>query len=179
MQVGAVSGLIRSAGGFHIIILLEKRGGERHVVNQTRARHILIKPDTINTDEDVRLRMEQLVTRIRGGEDFETLARSHSQDTMSAAKGGDLGWISPGDTVPEFEKSLEKLEPGVISAPLKSQFGWHIIQVQERRTHDSTEEFERSRARQLIKSRKYDEELFLWLRRLRDEAYVEYRLDNA
>lgn len=179
MQVGAVSGLIRSAGGFHIITLLEKRGGERHVVNQTRARHILIKPDTINTDEDVRLRMEQLVTRIRGGEDFETLARSHSQDTMSAAKGGDLGWISPGDTVPEFEKALEKLEPGVISAPLKSQFGWHIIQVQERRTHDSTEEFERSRARQLIKSRKYDEELFLWLRRLRDEAYVEYRLDNA
>ena len=178
MQVGDVSDLIRSPGGFHIITLVDKRGGERHMIRQTRARHILIKTDTINTDEDVRLRMEQLVTRIREGEKFETLARSHSQDTMSAAKGGDLGWLSPGDTVSEFEEAMAQLAPGYISAPVKSEFGWHIIQIQERREHDSTEEYERSRARQLIKSRKYDEELFLWLRRLRDEAYVEYRVDE-
>jgi len=179
MQVGDISDLIRSPGGFHLITLVEKRGGERHLINQTRARHILIKTDTISTDEDVRLRMEQLVTRIRGGEKFETLARSHSQDTMSAAKGGDLGWLSPGDTVREFEEAMVQLEPGVISEPVKSQFGWHIIQVLESREHDSTEEFERSRARQLIQSRKYDEELFLWLRRLRDESYVEYRLGTS
>ena len=98
---------------------------------------------------------------------------------MTAAKGGDLGWVGPGDTVPEFEEAMSALAPGEISPPVKTRFGWHLIRVEEFREHDSTEEFERNKARNLIRSRKYDEELFLWLRRLRDEAYVEYRIEGA
>ncbi len=178
MQVNDVSDLIRSSGGFHIIKLLEKRGDERHMVEQTRARHILIKPDTVNTDEEVQVRIQQIEIRLRGGEDFATLARANSQDTLSAAKGGSLGWLNKGDTVPAFEEALESLAPGEISPPVKTQFGWHLVQVQERRTHDSTEDYERSKVRGLIRTRKYDEELFLWLRRLRDESYVEYRIEE-
>ena len=179
MQAGEVSGLIRNSGGFHIIKLLEKRGDERHIMRQTLARHILLKPDVLNTDEETLARIRQLEIRLRNGEDFATLARSNSQDTVSAAKGGDLGWLSPGDTVPDFEVAMNALAPGEISKPVKTSFGWHLIQVQEHREHDSTEEFERNKARKLIRSRKYDEELLLWLRRLRDEAYVEYRLGDA
>jgi peptidyl-prolyl cis-trans isomerase SurA len=178
MQVGDVSDLIRSPGGYHIIKLLEKRGDERHIVAQTKARHILLKPDEVNSDEAVRLRIEQLMVRLQNGEDFATLARAHSQDPLSAARGGDLGWLNQGDTVPEFEDQMNRLEPGELSKPFKSQFGWHLVQVMERRDHDSTEEYERSKVRQLIRSRKYDEELFLWLRRLRDESYVDYRIDD-
>ncbi|MEN8205717.1 MAG: peptidylprolyl isomerase [Pseudomonadota bacterium] len=178
MQVGSISDLIRSTGSFHIIKLLDKRGDERHFVEQTKARHILLKPDEVNTEEEIRVRIEQLEIRLRGGEDFATLALANSQDTLSAAKGGDLGWISQGDTVPEFEEAMNSLAPGGISKPVKTEFGWHLIQVQERRTHDSTEEYERSKVRNLIRSRKYEEELFLWLRRLRDESYVEYRIDT-
>ncbi len=178
MQVNDISDLIRSSGGFHIIKLLDKRGDERHLVEPTLARHILIKPDAVNTDEEVLIRMQQLEIRLRGGEDFATLARANSQDTLSAAKGGSLGWLNKGDTVPEFEDALESLEPGEISKPVKTQFGWHLVQVQERRTHDSTVDYERSKVKNLIRSRKYDEELFLWLRRLRDESYVEYRIDE-
>jgi len=179
MQVGEISDLIRSSGSFHIIKLLDKRGDERHFVEQTRARHILIKPDEVNTDEDVRTRIEQLEIRLRGGEDFATLALANSQDTLSAAKGGDLGWLNEGDTVPEFENAMNSLATGEISQPVQSEFGWHLIQVQERRTHDSTEEYERTKVRNLIRARKYEEELVLWLRRLRDESYVEYRLDES
>ena len=179
MQVGDISDLIRSSGSFHIIKLLGKRGDERHFVEQTKARHILIKPDEVNTDEDVRIRIEQLEIRLRGGEDFATLALANSQDTLSAARGGDLGWVNQGDTVPEFEETMNGLAPGEISKPVKSEFGWHLIQVQERRTHDSTEEYERTKVRDLIRAKKYEEELFLWLRRLRDESYVEYRIDES
>ena len=179
MQVGEISDLIRSSGSFHIIKLLDKRGDERHFVDQTKVRHILIKTDEVNSDEDVQTRIRQLEIRLQGGEDFATLALANSQDTLSAAKGGDLGWINQGDTVPGFEESMNKLAPGEISKPVKSEFGWHLIQVQERRTHDSTEEYERTKVRNLIRAKKYEEELFLWLRRLRDESYVEYRIDES
>lgn len=178
MQVGDISDPIRSPGGFHIIKLAEQRGEERHIVVQTRVRHLLLKPDAIHPDEEIRVRIEQLETRIRGGDDFAVLARSNSQDTVSAAKGGDLGWVSPGDLVPEFEQVMNAMQPGQISPPFKTEFGWHILQVQGRRDHDSTEEYQESQARQLIRSRKTDEQTFLWLRRLRDESYVEYRLDS-
>jgi peptidyl-prolyl cis-trans isomerase SurA len=179
MQTGDVSDLIRSAGGFHIIKLVEKRGDERHIMRQTHARHILLKEDDLHTDAENRTRIKQLEMRLRSGEDFATLARSNSQDTISAAKGGDLGWLSPGDTVPDFENAMSKLAPGDISEPVKTRFGWHLIQVMEYRDHDNTEEFERNRVKNLIRSRKYDEELLLWLRRLRDEAYVEFRVDQS
>ena len=179
LQVGDVSDVIHSPSGFHIIKLVEKRGDERHIMRQTRARHILLKPDVVHTDEENLLRLQQLEIRLRAGEDFATLALANSQDSVSAAKGGDLGWLSPGDTVPDFEEAMNTLGPGEISPPVKTRFGWHLIQVEGYRDHDSTEEFERNKARNLLRSRKYDEELFLWLRRLRDEAYVEYRLDDA
>jgi peptidyl-prolyl cis-trans isomerase SurA len=178
MHPGDTHDPIRSPSGFHIIKLVEQRGDERHIVNQTHVRHILLKTDAVHTNEAVKSRMEQLEIRLRGGEDFATLAKSNSQDTLSAAKGGDLGWVNPGDLVPKFEEVMDKTEPGQISQPIETEFGWHILQVLERREHDSTEEYKRSKARQLIRKRKGDEELFLWLRRLRDEAYVEYRLES-
>ena len=178
MRPGDVSDLLRSPGGFHIIKLIEQRGGERTIVRQTQVRHILLKPDALHSDAENRIRIEQLALRLRGGDDFAALARSNSQDTLSAARGGDLGWVSPGELVPQFEESMDALQPGEVSSPVKTQFGWHIIQVVDRRDYDSTEEFKRSRARKMIRSRKADEETFLWLRRLRDESYVEYRLDS-
>ncbi len=179
IQVGEVSDLIQSSGGFHIIKLVEKSGGERHLVNQTRVRHILVKTDAVNTDDDVRMRLEQLQIRLRGGEDFTALARSNSQDTLSAAKGGELGWVGQGETVPRFEAAMNKLAIGEISNPVQTRFGWHLIQVEGRREYDSTDEYQRAKAKLLIQTRKYDEELTLWLRRLRDESYVEYRLDES
>jgi peptidyl-prolyl cis-trans isomerase SurA len=179
LQVGQVSGLIRSSSGFNIIKLLEKRGDERHIMHQTHVRHILLKADALHTDEENHARILQLEQRLRAGEDFATLARTHSQDTMSAARGGDLGWVGPGDTAPAFEAAMDKLKPGEISPPVKTRFGWHIIQVLKYRDQDNTTEYERNRVRNLIRGRKYDEELMLWLRRLRDEAYVEDRLGNG
>ncbi len=178
LQVGEVSGLIRSAGGFHIIKLVEKRGDERHIMRQTHARHILLKADELHNDAENYQRIQQLEQRLRAGDDFATLARAHSQDPLSAAKGGDLGWLAPGDTLPDFEQVMDKLAPGEISAPAQTRFGWHIIQVLEYRERDNTEEYERNRVRNLIRGRKYDEELILWLRRLRDEAYVEYHIEE-
>jgi peptidyl-prolyl cis-trans isomerase SurA len=178
MHPGDVHDPIRSPSGFHIIKLLEQRGDERHIVNQTHVRHILLKTDAVHTNESIKARLEQLESRLRSGEDFATLAKSNSQDTLSAAKGGDLGWVNPGDLVPKFEEVMDNTPPGQISQPFETEFGWHILQVLERREHDSTEEYKRSKARQLIRKRKGDEELFLWLRRLRDEAYVEYRLES-
>ncbi|MGB5259807.1 MAG: peptidylprolyl isomerase [Gammaproteobacteria bacterium] len=179
MEVGDISDLIHSPGGFHIIILVEKRGDERHIMRQTKVRHILLKPDLVNSEEENLVRIRQLELRLRAGEDFANLARANSQDTVSAARGGDLGWISPGETVPEFEEVVISLSPGELSAPVKTRYGWHLIEVMEYREHDNTEEFERNKVRNLIRSRKYDEELLLWLRRLRDEAYVEYRIEGS
>lgn len=179
MKVGELSSIIRSSGGFHIIKLLDYRGGKRHMVTQTLARHILIRTTELITDDDASIRLEQLAQRIKKGEDFAELARANSDDTLSAAKGGSLDWISPGDMVPAFEQAMNELQPGQISAPFKSEFGWHIVQVQERREHDDTEEYTRSQAQEALRSRKIEEEYQNWLRRLRDEAYVEYRLDGA
>ena len=117
--------------------------------------------------------------RLDGGDDFAELAKAHSDDKVSAIKGGDLGWTSPGDMVPEFEAVMDKLKPGEISKPFKTQFGWHIVQVLERRQYDDTEELKRARARETIRKKKIEEATQNWLRSLRDEAYVEYRLDNS
>ena len=179
MKVGEISSIIRSPGGFHIIKLLDYRGGKRHTSTQALARHILIRTTELITDDDASIRLEQLVQRIKKGEDFAELARTHSDDKISAAKGGSLDWVSPGDMVPAFEQAMNELQPAQISAPFKSEFGWHIVQVQERREHDDTEEYTRTQAQEALRSRKIEEEYQNWLRRLRDEAYVEYRLDDA
>lgn len=178
LQPGEVSDLIRSPSGFHIIKLIDVRGDERKVVTQTHVRHILLRPDALQSREEVLTRLQQLRERIIGGEDFGTLARANSQDKLSASRGGDLDWVNPGDLVPRFEEAMNRLQPGEISEPVETRFGWHLIQVLERRTHDSTEDFRRAQARDFIHRRKMDEELELWLRRLRDEAYVEIRLDE-
>lgn len=178
MQPGAISDPIRAGGGFHIVKLQELRGGGRHVITQTHVRHILLSADELLPEHEVVNRMEQLRERIVGGEDFATLARSHSKDKLSASKGGDLGWSNPGDLVPQFEEAMNALAINQVSYPIETRFGWHIIQVLERREHDSTDEFKRNQVRELIRKRKTDEELALWLRRLRDEAYVEFRTEE-
>ncbi len=176
MPPGNISEVMRSPSGFHIIKLLDYRGAERVIVTQTRARHILLKTNELVTEADVVARLRDLREQVLAGADFADLASRHSADTASAKRGGDLGWLSPGDTVPPFEKAMNALEPGAISEPVQSNFGWHIIQALERREHDDTEESEHSKARDLIRKRKIDEETQAWLRRLRDETFVEYRL---
>jgi peptidyl-prolyl cis-trans isomerase SurA len=176
MKPGDISDLIRSPGGIHILKLDDVRDSARRVVTQTHARHILIRTNEVVTDADARLRLDQLRLRLEGGDDFGELARAHSADTVSASNGGDLGWTNPGDLVPAFEEVMNSLQPGEISRPFQTDYGWHIVQVLERREHDSTEDMKRSQARETIRRRKLEEAREAWLRQLRDEAYVEYRL---
>ncbi len=178
MQPGDVAGPIRSASGFHLVKLVETRGQEKHVITQTHARHILIRPDELTSEAEARRQLEQLRTRIENGEPFAELARAHSDDRGSAVSGGELGWLSPGDTVPDFESVMNGLAAGEVSEPFRSQFGWHIVQVVERRRYDGTEEVRRAQALEQIRQRKSEQELDTWLRELRDEAYVEYRLEE-
>ena len=179
MEKGDISNIIESPSGFHIIDLTDIRGEQReNIVTQTKARHILITPNQLMTDDDVRERLDQLRLRILAGEDFGDLARAHSEDTMSAVDGGELSWANPGDLVPKFEQEMENLDEGEISYPFRTRFGWHIIQVLERRQYDNSEDLQRTRAREAIRARKIEEAQQNWLRTLRDEAYVEYRLDE-
>ncbi|MEE8428070.1 MAG: peptidylprolyl isomerase [Gammaproteobacteria bacterium] len=178
MQPGDISDPMRSPSGFHIVRLVDVRGERRHVTHQLKVRHILLRPDELTSQAEVRSRLSQLWQRIEGGEDFAMLARAHSQDSVSAANGGDLGWVSPGDMVPQFEEAVFELPAGELSKPFETRFGWHIAQVLDKRDYDSTETFKRSQARESIRKRKVEEEMQLWLRRLRDEAYVEYRISE-
>ena len=179
MQVGQISDLIRSPSGFHIIKLLDRRSHEqRHTVQQTLARHILIKPNEVVSNAEAQQRITRLYERILAGADFGQLARASSDDTASAVEGGSLGWVNPGVMVPEFEEQMNNLQPGQISAPFESQFGWHIVQVMARRQHDDTQQYERMQARQLIGKRKSEDAVENWLREMRSEAYVEYRLNQ-
>jgi peptidyl-prolyl cis-trans isomerase SurA len=177
MELGDISELIRSPSGYHVIKLMGVRDAEELVVTQTLARHILIKPSEILTVDDVGNRLLSLKRRIESGDDFNELARGNSEDVVSAADGGDLGWVSPGDLVPEFEAVMNEMSMGQISEPFETQFGWHIVQVQDRRQHDSTDDIRRARAREVIRQRKMDEAMESWLQQLRDDAFVEYRMD--
>ena len=176
MKTGDVSNLIRSPSGFHIIKLLEQRNDQRHIVTQTHARHILIRTDELTSDDTAQARLNDIRQRLKDGADFAELARDYSNDTATASNGGDLGWVNPGDMVPNFEAQLDKLASGEISKPFKTGFGWHIVQVLDRRRHDDTDAFVRSQAREAIRQRKIEEELQSWLARLRDDAYIENRL---
>ncbi|TCK19321.1 periplasmic chaperone for outer membrane proteins SurA [Thiogranum longum] len=178
LKAGQISDLIRTPSGFHIVKIEDIRGDEQHTVHQTQASHILLRPDALVSENEVKTRITQLYDRIMAGDDFAELARAHSQDPGSASQGGSLGWVSPGKMVPEFEKAMNELDVGEVSKPVKSRFGWHLIKVLDRRDHDDTEAYRRARVRESIRQRKTDEELEIWLRRLRDEAYVEY-IDNG
>jgi peptidyl-prolyl cis-trans isomerase SurA len=178
LQVGEVTPVLRSANGFHIVKLLEKRGQDSPaMVNQTQVRHILVKVSEVVSEADAKQRLAQLKERLDYGADFAELARLHSEDP-SAANGGLLGWIPAGDTVPEFERTMNSLTINEVSEPVQTPFGWHLIQVLERRTQDVTGERQRQTARQAIRSRKADEAYQEWVRQLRDRAYVDTRLEE-
>lgn len=178
MTPGRISDPLWDSSGFHIVKLVGVRGDQRHMVTQTRARHILVHTDPLTSDNDARTRLEQIRERVIQGEDFEELAKSHSDDRGTAIKGGNLGWVGSGDVVPEFEEKMDALRPTEVSVPFRSRFGWHIVQVLERRQRDGTDEALRAAARAEIQERKIDEELNAWLDQLRAEAYVEYRLEE-
>ncbi len=178
LKAGEVSDILRSPNGFHIVKLLDMRGqNATPSIQQTRARHILIRNKDGLTDEEARSRLQRLRERIVAGADFAELTKVHSDDP-SSSKGGDLGWMSPGDTVPEFERAMNLLRDNELSPPFQSPFGWHIVQVQERRSEGVSEERKRAVARNAIRARKADEAYTDWLRQARDRAFVEYRLDD-
>jgi len=179
MKPGDVSEVLRSPGGFHVLKLLEVRSAEGEVrVTQTRARHILVRTSETVSEAEARRKLADLRERIVIGKaDFGELARQHSEDA-TAARGGDLDWVFPGDTVPEFERAMNALAPGEVSEPVKTPFGWHLIQVLERRTAGLTPERRRLQARLALRERKSEEAYQEWLRQLRDRAYVEIRLDQ-
>jgi len=177
MKPGEVSEPVRTPSGFHIVKLNERKSGEAQViVNQIHVRHILIKPNELDDDETVRQKLVKLRERILNGEDFAGIASTTSEDPGSAPDGGDLGWSGPGTFVPEFDKAIADLKPNEISEPFKTRYGWHIVQMLGTRTYDSTADVRRQRAFAAIRESKADEETELWLRRLRDEAFVEIKM---
>ncbi|MET0292105.1 MAG: peptidylprolyl isomerase [Steroidobacteraceae bacterium] len=175
LKSGDVSQPLRTPSGFHLVKLngIRAVGNQSAVVEQTHARHILLKPNQLQDDATVRQRLTTLRERIEKGEEFATLASSISEDSGSAVNGGDLDWMAPGSFVPEFEAQLAQLKDGEISEPFRTNFGWHIVQVLGRRQFDTTDENVRQRAFAQLRESKADEETELWLRRLRDEAFVE------
>jgi peptidyl-prolyl cis-trans isomerase SurA len=177
LAAGAVTEPIRTPSGLHIFKVLEVRGGQAPaLVSQVHARHILLKPNEVEDDQTVRQKLLQIRERVLGGESFEAIASVTSEDAGSAAQGGDLGWTGPGNFVPEFEKQLEALAENQISEPFKTQFGWHIVQLLGRRTYDASGDLTRNRCVSQLREARADEETEIWLRRLRDEAFVEYRM---
>jgi peptidyl-prolyl cis-trans isomerase SurA len=178
MKPGEVSGVLRSAGGFHVVKLAEVRNrNQPTVVDQTHARHILVKVNETTSEAEAKARIDRLRDRLAGGAKFEDIARVNSEDA-SSARGGDLGWISPGDTVPDFERAMVGLAIDEVSAPVRTPFGWHLIQVLERRKQDITQDRRRDQARQAIRQRKSDEQMEEFIRQLRDRTYVEYKSDE-
>lgn len=177
-DIDQTSDIITSPSGYHLIKLKGKRSGETVMLEQTLARHILIQPGELLSDKEALARLQQLRLRLENGEDFAQMARTNSDDRGSALQGGDLGWVSPGQMVPEFEEVMQATAPGELSAPFRSEFGWHVLEVLDRRQYDGTDEVKRAKAREAILQRKREEASQDWLRRLRDEAYVELRFDE-
>jgi peptidyl-prolyl cis-trans isomerase SurA len=177
MHAGDVTEPIRTPSGLHIFKVLDIRGAQQPaLVSQVHARHILMKTTEIADDETVRQKLASIRSRVEKGESFEAIASVTSEDPGSAANGGDLGWVGPGTFVPEFEKQLDALSENEMSQPFKSQFGWHLIQLLGRRTYDASEDVTRNRCVSELREARADEETDIWLRRLRDEAFVDYRM---
>lgn len=178
IQVGEYSRPIRSASGVHILRLNERRAGNNAmIVEQTHVRHILLKPNEVLSDKEAKQKIDGIKERLDHGTPFEEMARQYSDDG-SASNGGDLGWLSPGDTVPAFEKAINEMAPNEISMPIRTPFGWHLVQVLERRKQDMSKESKRLKARQEIRARKAEEAYNDWIRELRDKAFVEMRLED-
>ena len=180
MQEGSYIGPIRTSNGFHLVKLQGIRGAAmKKIVTEHKARHILLKPEVIDDDADVKAKLLQLRQRIESGESFAEVARRYSHDPVSAAKGGDLGWVAPGTMVKSFEQTMQKQKIGIVSKPTKTEFGWHLILVEERRKKDHTKDFYRADLRKKIFQRKYAEEVQDWLRKARDSSYVEITLPTS
>ncbi len=178
LKVGEVSKPIVMPVGFILVKLLDKRTSSSHQVVETRALHILIKPNITQTASQAKIHLSQLRKRIMGGESFEKLAKSHSDDKGSAQKGGDLGWFKPGIMVPEFDSAVEPLSEGEVSELIETPFGFHIIKLLERRTRDDSDEFLRNKVREKLHQQKVEDQKLLWLRRIRDEAHIDIRIDR-
>lgn len=178
LVTGVPSQVLESDSGFHLVMVLDKRGGEQKtLIEQARVRHILVRPSETVSPAAAEERIRGLYQQLRDGADFAELAREHSDDAVSGSAGGDLEWVSPGQMVPEFEQVMKNTPVGEISRPFRSQFGWHILQVTDRREKDMSGEIRNSQARQAIYRRKFEAELQNWLREIRDEAYVEFKGD--
>jgi peptidyl-prolyl cis-trans isomerase SurA len=173
MARGEIAEPIRSPSGFHIIKMLAVKGMDNHIITKTKVRHILIKTNELIDDAEARKRLFGLKARISEGDDFAALARAHSDDKGSALKGGSLDWVSPGDLVKPFEEAMSHLKVNEVSEPIQTQFGWHLLQVLDRENKDNSAEYRKNLVRDAIRKRKIEEETELWIRRLRDEAYVE------
>jgi peptidyl-prolyl cis-trans isomerase SurA len=179
LKPGEVSDVLRSPAGFHIVRLNDRRGGGgSFMVEQTRARHILARVSELVSETEARRKITVLRQRIAEGTNFAELARLNSDDTASAQRGGELGWTVPGDLVPEFERAMNALKIGELSQPVRTPFGYHIIQVEERRTADLSADRKRIEARRVLRDRRADEAYQEWLRQLRDRSYVDYRLEE-
>jgi peptidyl-prolyl cis-trans isomerase SurA len=176
LEKGQVSEPIRSASGFHLVQLNDRRGGEPVMESQTHARHILVKPNEVLDDDAARERLKTMREQILSGDDFAAVAKAVSEDLGSKSQGGDLGWTGGADLVPEFQAVCDKLDINEISEPFQTRFGWHIVQLLGRRVQDTTEEVKRQQAALAIRNSKLGEETELWTRRLRDQAFVEYRI---
>lgn len=175
MKKGDLSDVLRSQSGFHIIKLLDTRGGKSHVVEQIKVRHILIKPSEILTDAEAHQKIQDIYNRIKKGASFADLARQYSDDPVSGSDGGELGWVNPGEMVPEFEKVMDNTPVGQLSEPFHSQFGWHILEVEGRRQKDIGQQLQENEAHQILYRRKYEVELQNWLHEIRGEAFVEFK----
>jgi peptidyl-prolyl cis-trans isomerase SurA len=180
MDIGQISDPIRSGAGYHLLKLYERRGGGEQLIEQHFARHILVKPNQIRDQETTVALLNELRDRSIAGEDFAALAKEFSEDPGSALKGGELGWSTPGMFVPEFEQTMGSIALNEVSAPFSSQFGWHILQVTDRRNEDFSTNILRNRAQNMLRERKYEEELQVWLQEIRDEAFIEIKgSDNS
>lgn len=178
LEIGEVTEPLQSPSGFHLFYLADKEGGKQVMVNQTRARHILIRTDALTDSREALAQLNTLKDRIEGGDRFENLARSHSDDIVSAADGGDLGWTSSGMLDPYFEEQMNRLEINEISEPFQTSFGWHIVQVMERRKVDETESTLRTRALNHLARSRVNDEIEIWLRRMLNNSYVRYMTEE-
>jgi peptidyl-prolyl cis-trans isomerase SurA len=175
LMPGEVSKSVRSGAGFHLLKLYDRRGGEEKLIEQHFSRHILLTPNQIRNEAETIVLLDEIRTRLQAGEAFITLAKEYSEDPGSALKGGELGWSTPGAFVPIFEQTMSSIALNEISEPFQSQFGWHILQVTDRRMQDFSDKILRNKADNLLRQRKYSEELQVWLQKIRDEAYVEIK----